>query len=393
MKTWWGVGAILLWAICVPEAGARKWLDATGKHSIEAEFVELVDDTVRLVKPDGSTVRIAIDRLRKTDQQYARRMAQKASAKTAEPKKQAAAETDAAGPVEPLAEPLALPRNLGWPENDGKSLEKVLAAYPADPVTGYFAFRELSDRKEPAPTAAQRRWLRSAAAVLEQDFKTAADALDLRGCLVAGAVGEKLQKGFLEKQTAAVAGVKSKVLAGTAIPHPVWKTKDAKAKVQPGGYQESVGTSSFSLNPKQGFRLLRVTAEVENVSGQSDHPYIAWALGDLKRLFLTLPFDDAEAKKVSTKPRRLALDEFLFLVTPGGDWIACGHVCEGCSALRGMTLTLHSPDGSGAVVCPGTFIEQGASFKMDVIFSVPEGVEAFRLLVLGAEPVPVKLEK
>ena len=39
----------------------RQWTDATGKHSIQAEFVELKDGKVRLRKEDGKETTVPIE--------------------------------------------------------------------------------------------------------------------------------------------------------------------------------------------------------------------------------------------------------------------------------------------------------------------------------------------
>jgi hypothetical protein len=55
---------------------ARKWTDSTGKHHIEAEFVEFKDGKVRLRRPDSSFVVIPIESLSETDQQFVRAVTQ-----------------------------------------------------------------------------------------------------------------------------------------------------------------------------------------------------------------------------------------------------------------------------------------------------------------------------
>jgi len=57
-------------------ADARKWTDSSGKHSVEAEFVELADGVVRLRIPDGRIMRIPLDRLSPADQQLVRQATQ-----------------------------------------------------------------------------------------------------------------------------------------------------------------------------------------------------------------------------------------------------------------------------------------------------------------------------
>lgn len=51
----------------------RTWSDATGKHRREAQFVELKDGNVHLKKEDGTVIFLPIEKLSKTDQEYARK--------------------------------------------------------------------------------------------------------------------------------------------------------------------------------------------------------------------------------------------------------------------------------------------------------------------------------
>lgn len=50
--------------------GLRSWTDASGRHQIEARFVSIVGDTVRLQKTDGRYVRVLIEKLCEVDRQF-----------------------------------------------------------------------------------------------------------------------------------------------------------------------------------------------------------------------------------------------------------------------------------------------------------------------------------
>jgi len=52
------------------EANVRTWTDSTGKHKVEAEFVELKDGKVQLRKADGAMVRVPVERLSEADRAY-----------------------------------------------------------------------------------------------------------------------------------------------------------------------------------------------------------------------------------------------------------------------------------------------------------------------------------
>jgi hypothetical protein len=58
-----GVGAVA-WA------ETRTWTDNTGKHTIEASFVEIVEGRVKLQRTDGKRVSLPLSRLSKGDQEY-----------------------------------------------------------------------------------------------------------------------------------------------------------------------------------------------------------------------------------------------------------------------------------------------------------------------------------
>ena len=49
---------------------ARKWTDSSGKHTIEAELVDVVDGTVRLKRADGKVISLPLEKLSAADQQF-----------------------------------------------------------------------------------------------------------------------------------------------------------------------------------------------------------------------------------------------------------------------------------------------------------------------------------
>ena len=57
-------------------AAIRTWSDATGSYKIEASFIELKNEKVRLKKADGSTVSIALEKLSKADQEFVKKLAE-----------------------------------------------------------------------------------------------------------------------------------------------------------------------------------------------------------------------------------------------------------------------------------------------------------------------------
>lgn len=60
---------------CSCQAQAREWTDDTGQYSVEAEFVELVGQVVKLKRSDGEVISVPLEKLSRSDQEYARQLA------------------------------------------------------------------------------------------------------------------------------------------------------------------------------------------------------------------------------------------------------------------------------------------------------------------------------
>ena len=285
---------------------------------------------------------------------------------------------------------------LGWSKTIIEKVEELAKNQYVDPVSTYLGFTEISKYVGAnAPTSAQKKWLEAVAAetkpraieLLRQDFKQAADADDLRGCINSLAVANMVETNMPEDMAGVLARIKSRVVSGKLGQEfqPIWKVEDAVGKYLP-GYSEGGGfVDRFSLTPKPGFSLLSVNVHIENVSATSDPPYISFTLPQLIR-------DVGRGFNVMTakpgKPSRLAHDQFAFLLTPGGDWIPCGHVSESSRAIRGISFTDRVYN---KMLFSGSYLEQNKDFYADFIFSVPEGIKDFRFLFLGSTPVAVKI--
>jgi|GEM_PF-4372469 len=64
---------VVLFSAVVADAGeyeVRKWLDATGKHSMEASYVSVDDNKVTLKDPKGQEFEIELDQLSRADRRY-----------------------------------------------------------------------------------------------------------------------------------------------------------------------------------------------------------------------------------------------------------------------------------------------------------------------------------
>ncbi len=64
------IAALLGCAVCTCQARARKWVDATGAFSVEAELVDLRDGKVRLKKTNGHIITLLLEKLSKADQEF-----------------------------------------------------------------------------------------------------------------------------------------------------------------------------------------------------------------------------------------------------------------------------------------------------------------------------------
>lgn len=67
--------AVLLASASVCDAQVRKWTDATGKYSVEAELVEFKDGKVHLRRADGQVVAVPLEKLSAADQAHVRQAA------------------------------------------------------------------------------------------------------------------------------------------------------------------------------------------------------------------------------------------------------------------------------------------------------------------------------
>lgn len=62
------------------EAFGRKWVDATGRFSVEAELVKMIGGEVTLRRPDGRELTVPLEKLSPADQQYVRHYRRKPQA-------------------------------------------------------------------------------------------------------------------------------------------------------------------------------------------------------------------------------------------------------------------------------------------------------------------------
>jgi hypothetical protein len=65
--------AAIVYAVCAPMALARTWTDSSGKHTVEAEFVDLKDGKVRIKKESGEIITVPVEKLSEPDQEFVER--------------------------------------------------------------------------------------------------------------------------------------------------------------------------------------------------------------------------------------------------------------------------------------------------------------------------------
>lgn len=289
-----------------------------------------------------------------------------------------------------------LPANPGWETRDAEAVQEACAAYPTDPVSAVLALDQVLQRlKDPKSrsTPHERDWLQKAIvlarpralALLKADYRDAVADLDLRGALLVSLVAERVQKDSFADEKASLVTLKTQIVAAKKAPHPIWKVTDVKMIAHTEPYAEGEGLNQITLTPRKGFKLLTVTARVENISTVSDPPYWSWGGSRLRRVAATL---DKDIKK-RDGPGRFASDDSVYLLLPGGEMVACGHVCQSCTTLLGVM----NIRGEGGVHGSGTWVKKGDTFKLEVIFSVPNEIEEFRFFLLGSSPIGAKITR
>ncbi|MBI5605240.1 MAG: hypothetical protein HY879_18035 [Deltaproteobacteria bacterium] len=281
-----------------------------------------------------------------------------------------------------------------WNDKIKGDVDEAVRLYADDPVSSLLTFKSVMDRGTDGPTQTQKVWLSTkveslrtrALKTLQTDFDQSTRANDLRTALIASTVADKIGKESIKTQPA-MTGLKNKVFAGSRDVTSVWAVSNVVGRFIEVPYSEGVSFSRFTLTPKQGFHLLRVTAFVRNTSPLADKSYTLWATEDVKRSLAQL-----NAKPDEHKPPYLWLDgSFVFLLTPASDLVPCSHVCDGCGLHGTLSFTVSEKDGTGRAITVPQIIDSGKKLDIDLLFSVPKGITDYRLLVLGSTPIKLKI--
>jgi len=279
-----------------------------------------------------------------------------------------------------------------WDKKIKSDVDAAVSLSETDPVSSLLMLKSVIDHETKGLTNTQKVWLSEkveslrarALETLQTDFDQSIRTNDFRTALLVSIVADKVGKESIKTQPA-MTELKNKVFAGQQEVISVLSVSDAIGKFIEGSYSEI--NNKFTLSPKQGFQLLRVTASVRNTSSLADKSYTLWALEDMKRVM-----GQINAKPDEHKSPYLWLDgSFVFLLTPASDLILSSHVCDGCGLHGGMTLTYSDKDGTGKVITGPRILDSGKGLDFDILFSVPKGITDYRLLVLGSTPIKLKI--
>lgn len=317
-------------------------------------------------------------------------------------------QSDQLGPPPALK---AQPTAPEWPKGSKNEIDTALTNYLNDQVSAFLTFREALDDKDSKLSTEQRAWLEDCTtllktrvpALLRRDMEVAASRRDLRGAYIAwftlaenGFESDSILKGL-----PTIAELMKQTIRSERSPDPVWDIKEIVGQFLPSFEENVFMTTSVTIKPEAGQRILRVRAHVKNVSAASDPMYVRWSLGNLRRAFLGMQGTSGGSESKPSKPNRLAGDRFIQVVSGDGQAFPCSYVSVQNRILGSEFVRLivgGSPDPAKVEGIlrrgqPGSFVERGVPFDIDVMFSVPQDIDNFKLLIFGSLPVPIQMNK
>ena len=287
-------------------------------------------------------------------------------------------------PIAPIEAPVQLdpshPSGFKWSDELLVKVDEGIALSATEPVSAFFKFKSVLEQEKDGPNTKQREWLQNqinglqpkALSQVQVDFDNALKATDLSETLLMAVIGKEIDEGLTTSTVAQLSVVKGDILSGKFKGPFVWEVSKLAAERISGSFTEdgSVFEDKMTLTPNSGFELIRVKAIVTNISTEGTKSYSHLAFGGIRRNITT------------AKPGvyRWLSDEMLFLVTPGGDFIAPSYPLAGW----GTSIKFTGPNFA-KIVIPEAKIS-GESANIDLIFSVPKGVSGLRFLMYGAEP-------
>lgn len=142
------LSAVIVAFVIGQPLAAREWLDNTGKHKTEADFVAYADDIVQLRKKDGTIAKVPFNRLSAADQQHVLELTGAAPPNSAKPA--GSSPVKWVSTIQTTDLPFALDRGMS---GDGlgailKHFEKDAAGKPIE--ASMLAFTWLADEKHSA---------------------------------------------------------------------------------------------------------------------------------------------------------------------------------------------------------------------------------------------------
>ena len=307
------------------------------------------------------------------------------------------------------------PSHLNLPEEVSAKLREAIAAFSTNQVLSTLEILAVITDGDLKMSSPQKEYLddlfsnaqAQAARVLQQDLDSFVTNGNLRNAMIAAAVLSHLERHSVDRLASLVenaprvSGLLKDCCEFNVLENAVWQVADVQGEVIDDRYTEQYGLNKKVYSARDGFRLLRVKAQVTNVSPESDPEYTAWVLDPARRT--ALESDVASAKERGEKtpqPSRLAGDTFIFLLGAKSTPIPCEHVCKGCSVLRGgisdlvdLLFGISSSKTAVRTVFPGTFVESAEVFEIDVLFHIPKAAASkpLRLLMIGAPPAAVNI--
>ena len=305
----------------------------------------------------------------------------------------------------------AQPTAAEWPKSSKNEIDAALTNYLNDQVSAFLTFKEVLNDKNSKLSDEQRAWLEDCVALLNarvpallrRDMEVAASKRDLRGAYIVWFT--LAENGFetdsILKGLPTIAELTKQTIYLGKNPDPVWEIKEVAGEFLPSFKEDVFMTTSVTIKPEAGQQILRVKARVKNISAVSDPLYVRWSLGNLKRAFLGMQGTSGGSDNKPSKPNRLAGDRFIQVVSGDGQSFPCSYVSVQNKVLGSEFVRLivgGSPDPSKAQGIlkrgqPGSFVEQGVPFDIDVIFCVPQDIDNFKLLIFGSLPMPIQIKK
>ena len=251
-------------------------------------------------------------------------------------------------------------QELKWDKDQKKYVDEAVSLISQNPVSALMLFKDvLENQKKPKPN--QRIWLEQqvtslqpqALAVLQQDFEAAANAHDYHQMILIHIIADRIMKDSIKIEPT-ITEIKKKILTGDEFAGQIWRVSNVTAIPIKGSYSERPGSSGITLTPEKGFHLIRVKAQVENISAESDKPYSLWAFNTVERIL------GSTSKTI--EPHRWLDDSFIYVALPNSELRPSEHVVQGS---RLADITASKPDGR--MIFPPKALKKNDSIAIDII--------------------------